>query len=70
MDPGQILWVAPSPPYLQTIFFQIFNFGIFTILFSFLLTWDPMGAKLSNATPPVFIQSEPNFMINKVVMRE
>ncbi len=20
MDPGQILWVAPSPPYLQTIF--------------------------------------------------
>ncbi len=22
MDPGQILWVAPSPPYLQIIFFS------------------------------------------------
>ena len=28
-----------------------------------------MGAKIQNATPPpVFIRSEPNFMINKVVM--
>ena len=63
MDPGHILWVAPSPPYLQTIFFffQIFNFQIFYDFFSFSLTWDPMGAKISNASPPVFIWSEPNY---------
>ena len=28
-----------------------------------------MGAKISNSSP-VFIRSEPNFMINKAVMRE
>ncbi len=47
MHPGQILWEATSPPYLQTIFFKIFNFQIFMIFFSFSLTWDPMGAKNS-----------------------
>ncbi len=49
MDPDQILWVAPSPPYLQTFvfFFQIFNFNFFYELFSFSLTMDPMGAKIS-----------------------
>ncbi len=25
MDPGQILWVAPCPPYLQTIYFSPFS---------------------------------------------
>ena len=25
MDPGQILWVALSPPYIQTIFFSFFQ---------------------------------------------
>ncbi len=27
MDPGQILWVAPSPPYLQIIFFSSGDHG-------------------------------------------
>ncbi len=49
IDPGQILWVAPSPPYLQTIFFffQNFQFSNFYDFFSFSLTWDPMRAKIS-----------------------
>ncbi len=29
-----------------------------------------MGLEISNATPPGFIQSGPNFMINKAVIRE
>ena len=47
MDPDQILWAAPYPPYLQTIysFLTIFNIQIFTN-FCLLLTWEPMGAKI------------------------
>ena len=54
-------------------FFQNFEFSNFYEFFSFPLTWDPMGAKISKkhyTTPPVFIRSEPNIMINEVVMRE
>ncbi len=29
-----------------------------------------MGTKISNPTPPVFIKSDPNFKINKIVMGE
>ncbi len=37
----------------------------------FLLTQDHMRLEKSNATPPtVFIRSEPNFMIDKAVIRE
>ncbi len=78
MDLCQILWVARSPPYVPTFFlfcccwcsfFKIFHLKFCNIFFS--LTWDPMGAKNNqNATPPVFIRSEPNFMINNVLMGE
>ncbi len=50
MDPGQILWEATYPPYLQTFFFVFFlnfQFSNFYDFFSFSLTWDPMGAKIS-----------------------
>ena len=54
MDPGQILWKATYPPYLQTVFFSVFktfDFQIF-IFFFFLLflntaIWEP---KFKNAT--------------------
>ncbi len=51
-------------------FWGFFQFSKLYELFSFSLTWDLMGAKIQNATPLVFIRSEPNFMINKVVMEE
>ncbi len=57
MDPGQILWVAPSPPYLQPYFFFFSKFSIFKFLqffFSFSLTWDPMGAKISKRYSSIF----------------
>ena len=72
MDPGQTLWVAPSPPYLRAdlfSFFKIFNFQIFTFFLSFLLTWD-YGSKISKTLctpPPFFIWSEPNFISKKVI---
>ncbi len=34
----------------------------------FLLTQNHMGLEFLKATPTVFIQSEPNFMINKAVI--
>ncbi len=68
MDPGQTLWVAPPPPYQQNIF--VFVNIVYIVNISFSLTWDPMGAKFQNSTPPVFMLSKPNFMINEVVKRE
>ncbi len=72
MDPDQILWVAPFPPYLQTIFllFQNCQVSKFYEFVSFSLTWAPWEQKFQNATPPIFTRSEPNFMMKKVEMRE
>ncbi len=53
IDPGHILWVAPSPPYLQVIlclFVFLAKISIFKFLrfcFSFSFIWDPMGANIS-----------------------
>ena len=49
MDPGQILWVVPSPPYLQTIFFyfKIFNFQFFYVFFFVFVNMGPYGSKIS-----------------------
>ncbi len=80
VDPGKILWAASYSPHLQTVsfFFQkIFNFQIFAIFFFFFVIMgggDPIGAKISRRylliPPTSFIRSQPNFMINKVVMGE
>ncbi len=79
--PVQILWRGPYPPHLKTIFTFCFqnkcpfsNFYDFppfhSLRFSlFPLTRDPMGP-YTPPPPAVFIRSEPNYMINKVVMRE
>ncbi len=45
-DPGQLLWEATYPPYIQ-IFFQHFKFHIFMIFCFILLSIGPMRAKLS-----------------------
>ncbi len=59
MDPGQTFWAAPSPPYIQTIFYFVsskFLIITFLRLFLFQLTWDPMGAKkIQNAVPLQFL---------------
>ncbi len=75
MDPGQILCVAPSPPYLKTIlsfFFQIFNFNFFYDFFFVFVNMGPYGSKIFKTLLLLhfFIQSEPNFMVNKAVMGE
>ncbi len=47
MDPDQILWVAPFPPYLQTIFFLFLKFSIFKFLriFFVFVNMGPYGSK-------------------------
>ena len=51
MDPGQIIWEAIDPPYLQTVFlfsfFKIILFKFLQFFFHFSLISDPMGAKIS-----------------------
>ena len=43
-------------------FFKNFGFFNFNDFFSFSLTWNPMGVKFKNATPPtVVILFQPNF---------
>ncbi len=79
MVPCQVVLEATYPPYLQTIF--IFYFFFFNFLFSnfyiffpslSLINTGPMWAiKCQNATSPtVYVQSQPNFTINKVAMGE
>ncbi len=52
-------------------FCKIFSFHILTILFSFSLTWNNIGAKISKRySSYTFIWSERNVLINKVVMGE
>ncbi len=46
MDPGQILWVAPSPPYLQTfLFFKNFQFSNFYDFFLVFVNTGSYGSK-------------------------
>ncbi len=48
IDPGQILWVAASSPYLQKLvfcFFKTFNFPIFTIFFFIFVNMGTYGSK-------------------------
>ncbi len=47
LDPGQILWAAPYPLYLQTIFFS--KFSVFKILrfYFFFVNMVPYGTKHS-----------------------
>ena len=47
MDPGQSLWVAPSPPYLHTIFFFFQNFHFFFQIFTIFVfvNMGPYGSK-------------------------
>ncbi len=75
MDSGHILGgssLYSISPYcfFNFFFFQNVNFHIFTNVFFVCLfvfvNMGPMGAKIAR----VFVQSEPNFMRNKVVMGE
>ncbi len=66
------LWIAPSPPNLQSIFiFKIFNFQICSDFFFHGTIWEQ---NCQTPTPPsVFILSGPNFtnfMINTAVIGE
>ncbi len=76
IETSQTLWAALSPPYLQTFFFLSFFFSKFSIFkfllfFSFFVNMGTYGSKtFRNATPPVFMRSEPNYMINKIGMGE
>ncbi len=63
MDLGQILWTTPYPPDLQNFFF-FFTFLIFPIFLSrFRQHGTLWEQQFQNATPLVFIRSEPNFVI-------
>ncbi len=55
MDPGQILCVAPSPPYLKTNFFFLFKIFNFYDFFFVFFSMGPYGGKnLKKATPLIF----------------
>ncbi len=71
MDPGQILWTAPYPPYLQAVFFQNFQFSkMFTIFFFVFVSMGPYGSKKNSKPYSSFYPILTKLYYKKVVMRE
>ncbi len=56
MDPGQILWVAHSPPYLQTIFFFFFQNFRYSNFYDFFFVFVNMGPYDSKNVKTLLLQ--------------